>query len=436
MIAVIYMILATAMFYLQDAYFLVGGVEFSFKNPCAAAILLLALLNFMVTVRSGRTVVLARHTIVQMIPYMIPFFFSSVIWVFSGSNTVTIVNGIGMIVPQLLSVCVAAATLYLFGGRGIWYCLSSMCAANFFKVAEVVLEGGIGAFAQEFGELLSSFSGRNGPLMQQLEINDLTFAFGPFLIYLLLNRKEVPHFFAWLIPVSFLFLVGLKRIAVPAVALGFVAGALVRLLSEKAARQAAFCVALGMMAVSFLYIAGIRFGLFQYLEERMGLNTMGRVAMFANLEPYYDISFTYMGKGTGFERFVDWASGVKSAVPRRTVMQIHNDFLRMYLNIGFVGYWVWIWSHLMMRLRYWFRHGGKNAGCLFLGVSIYCFVLFATDNTIYYPYTLIACSLVPMSCRLDALADEETQKRRRQWNREDGRGAFAGRIEKMGDDWA
>ena len=44
MVAVIYIVLASAMFFLQDTYFLVGGVEFSLKNPCAVGILFLALL--------------------------------------------------------------------------------------------------------------------------------------------------------------------------------------------------------------------------------------------------------------------------------------------------------------------------------------------------------------------------------------------------------
>ncbi len=155
-----------------------------------------------------------------------------------------------------------------------------------------------------------------------------------------------------------------------------------------------------------------------YMEEKLGINTMGRMAMFANLEPYYDISITYMGKGTGFERFVDWASGVEYQVPLRTLMPIHNDFLRMYMNIGFAGYWIWIISFLMVRLHYWFRRAGKEAGCLFLGISIYCFVLYATDNTIYYPYTMIACAILPMSCCLDRLADAEMEEHRTRWEKD------------------
>ncbi len=418
MVAVIYLVLASAMFFLQDTYFLVGGVEFSLKNPCAVGILFLALLNFIVTVRPGRTIVLVRHTVAQVFPYLIPFLFSAVIWVVSGAESIAIINGVGMIVPQILSVLIAAATLYLFGEKGALYCLGAMCAANFIKVLTVAVEGGIGDFLEEFYLLLVSFSAENGPLMQQLEINDLTFAFGPFLIYLLLWRKKIPHSFLWFFVTLILFLLGLKRIAIPAVALGFVVAFFVRMLPEKAARQAAMCLAAGMIIVSFMYIVGIRSGLFLYMEEKLGINTMGRVAMFANLEPYYDISITYMGKGTGFERFVDWASGVEYQVPLRTLMPIHNDFLRMYMNIGFAGYWIWIISFLMVRMRYWFRRAGKEAGCLFLGISIYCFVLYATDNAIYYPYTMIACAILPMSCYLDRLADAEMEEQKARWEKD------------------
>lgn len=418
MVAVIYIVLASAMFFLQDTYFLVGGVEFSLKNPCAVGILILALLNFIVTVRPGRTIVLVRHAVVQVFPYLIPFLFSAVIWVVSGADSIAIINGMGMIVPQILSVLIAAATLYLFGEKGALYCLGAMCVANFIKVLTVVVKGGIGDFLEEFYLLLVSFSAENGPLMQQLEINDLTFAFGPFLIYLLLWRKKIPHSFLWFFVTLILFLLGLKRIAIPAVALGFVVAFFVRMLPEKAARQAAMCLAAGMIIVSFMYIVGIRSGLFLYMEEKLGINTMGRVAMFANLEPYYDISITYMGKGTGFERFVDWASGVEYQVPQRTLMPIHNDFLRMYMNIGFAGYWIWIISFLMVRLRYWFHRAGKEAGGLFLGISIYCFVLYATDNTIYYPYTMIACAILPMSCYLDRLADAEMEEHQTRWEKD------------------
>ena len=216
MIAMIYMLLATAMFFLQDAYFSVAGMELSLKNPCALAILFLALLNFIVTVRLDRVMVLARHTAVQALPYLIPLVFSSVLWVGARAEGATVLNGVSMIFPQLLSVLVAAATIYLFGGKGIWYCLGAMCAANFLSVLVVVYIGGPAEFFQEFYTLLATFSKETGPLMTQLETHDLTFAFGPFLLYLLLHWKTSPHPVLWLSLITLFCLVGLKRIAFPA----------------------------------------------------------------------------------------------------------------------------------------------------------------------------------------------------------------------------
>ena len=288
MVAIIYMILATAMFFLQDTYFLIGGVEFSLKNPCVVGILFLALINFIVTVRPGRTIILVRHTLVQLVPCAIPFFFSALIWVMSSADSIMIANGTGMIIPQISSVLVATATLYLFGSRGLWYCLGSMCLANFGRVLVVVWEGGVGAFMAEFYTLIVTFSVETGPLMEALEINDLTFAFGPFLIYLLLRRKEVSHWSLWMLASSLLFVIGLKRTAILAVILSVLVVWIVQLLPEKAARQTALVIGLGMLFVSFMYIVGIRYGLFQYLEAHFGIDTKGRVAMFMNLEPYYD----------------------------------------------------------------------------------------------------------------------------------------------------
>lgn len=404
------------MFFLQDTYFKIGGVDFSLKNPCALAILFLALLNFIATVRLGRFMVLARHTVVQMLPYLIPLFFSHM-GDFRNRRRHDCERHWHDYSPAPFSLR-GSGHIISVGEKGIWYCLGSMCAANILLILTVIAEGGAAAFLEEFRTLIVTFTAESGPLMMMLEVNDLTFAFGPFLIYLLLNRKEVPHFFLWLLVVTFLFMAGLKRIAIPAVILGVLIAFLLKKLPEKAARQTALCLSVGMMLVSFLYIAGIRMGLFEYLEAKLGINTMGRVNMFDNLAPYYDINFTFMGRGTGFERYVDWASGTIFQTPQRTIMQIHNDFMRMYLNIGFVGYWIWLWGYLVVRIRYWFRYAGKSAGCTFFAICIYCFVLYATDNTIYYPYTMIACALVPMSCNLDALADAELDKRSAHWGKQ------------------
>ena len=75
------------MFFLQDAYFSIGGMELSLKNPCALGIVFLALLNFIATVRLGRFMLLVRHALVQALPFLIPLVFSAAIWVSTGAES-------------------------------------------------------------------------------------------------------------------------------------------------------------------------------------------------------------------------------------------------------------------------------------------------------------------------------------------------------------
>ena len=95
MSSVLYMILATGMFFFQDTYFSLGSMELSLKNPCALAILFLALLNFTATVRLDRLMVLSRHTAVQALPYLVPLVFSAVIWVGTKAESAAVLNEIG-----------------------------------------------------------------------------------------------------------------------------------------------------------------------------------------------------------------------------------------------------------------------------------------------------------------------------------------------------
>lgn len=391
------------MFYTKDRYFLIGGLRLSLKNPCAIAILLLAAVVFLARGRLGRAMVLARHTLMQMLPYLVPLFCSFFIWVVRRADVRTIWNGMITVLPQLAAICVAAATLYLFGGRGVWYCLGAMCLANLLQVLDVIREGGLLPFWSELLALFRSFGLETGPLIRRLELHDLTFAFGPFLIYLPFTWREHCRPLPWFLAALAFFLIGLKRIAVPGVILGLAAAMLLRRMPEKGAKQTALCAAAGMMILSFVYLAAIRYGLFDYLETTLHLDTKGRMELYRMIGDHYTISPVYLGHGLGYERTMDWMA--RGLAGTGGFSQIHNDFLRMYVNVGFAGYWLWLVSYLILRTDYWFSRGGKDSGCLFFGVCVYCFLLYTTDNTIYYLYTTIACSLVPMACRLDALAD-------------------------------
>lgn len=389
------MILATAMFYFNKGTIVVGGFGFMYHYLLAGGILLLAMWVFLVRLQLERAILLIKYSFILSIPYYVPLILSFIVWIMSFSELRLIIREIFVIVYQFLGIGVAAATLYLFGKKGIWYCLASMILAYMLRAAYVIAGAGLAPFLIEFKDLLLSFSAQTGPLMRQMEIHDQTFAFGTFLIFLLLNIKEVRHIFWWLSLTLLCFLLGFKRIAFMGLICAIAFTFILHFFSEKAARQIAIFIAYVSIIASFLYIVTIRYGLFDILEKVLHINTMGRRKFYEAIKQYYEINVAYMGKGMGFLSSTNW---MDNSVERNIVL--HNDFLRMYIEAGFLGYFAWIWSHFVLRMEIFFRKQGKKTGLMFFALFIYSYINYLTDNTVYYHYTNMAFSMVMLACCL------------------------------------
>ena len=86
----------------------------------------------------------------------------------------------------------------------------------------------------------------------------------------------------------------------------------------------------------------------------------------------------------------------------------HNEFVRMYVEVGFFGYIVWFIFYLPVRLSYMWKHGGKRAGILTLAFSIYCMITYATDNTLYYYFINLSTFILML---YELMPDEETERK-------------------------
>ena len=69
-----------------------------------------------------------------------------------------------------------------------------------------------------------------------------------------------------------------------------------------------------------------------------------------------------------------------------SIRALHNDFLKMYIELGFIGFCLWVfWWLLKMPKILQKRYGIKKVFvCLLL--VLYAFVLYTTDNAESYTY--------------------------------------------------
>lgn len=395
MTAFIYMTLATAMFFWVEKEIRLGDFSLMYQFLLGAAIILWAMYSFLIHLKPERAKGLIRHSFILSVSYYVPILFSFIIWIISLEKIRTMIHGFFLVIYMFLGIGVAAATLYIFGKKGVWYCLASMVLANMLRALLIIRTAGFRPFINELKTLLLTFANETGSVIVQMEIHDQTFAFGTFLIFLLVYKNQNRYGFWWLLLTLFNFLLGLKRIAVIGAVAAVTVVFFLDFFPEKAVQKVSVFISYILIGLTFIYIVAVHKGLFGFLENELHINTMFRNTLYEVLSQYYEISITYMGKGLGFSS-TDWLN-----LRGMPAVEIHNDFLRMYVEMGFMGYLIWIWSHFVFRMKYFFAAGGKKAGVLFLALSIYSFINYITDNTLFYYDTIIAFSITIIACCMD-----------------------------------
>ena len=385
LIKIIYLALSGAMFYFTQGAIEAGGFGFMYRYLFGMGIIAMGFFSFLVHPNMERAKKLFHGFLIVSAAYIVTVLWSTVIWISTFAEFRTMTRGFFFPFYQILSAATAVSTLYMFGKKGIWYCLGGMCIGNSVIILQTIAGGGLGTFIEELVTLLTTFGEQTGALMHEVEVHDLTFAFGSFAVFLVLDPhlKKKGWWAAFLATMLFM-VVGLKRIEVGAVILAVIVCWPLKYMQSKTAKKIAFVFSFVIILCTFAYIIAIHAGLFDYLEAH-GMDTKGRNGLYRYLNTQYSISPSFMGRGLGFSNTAWDLSGVEWIGIKQDAY--HNEFLRMYIEVGFVGYVVWFLMYLPVRLGYVWKHGGQLAGVLTLAYSIYCMITYATDNTLYYFYT-------------------------------------------------
>ena len=414
LLRVIYLALASIMFYFTNEGVIVGGIGVMYQYLFAMAIIMLAFTAFLVKPDSYRMALTLRYGWRLGAHYLWIELYSMLVWGLSLSRFNIITRGSFFVVYQLLGILTAAATIYLFGRKGVRILLAAILIANGIHVVESIVDNGAGAFLREYVELIVSFTGKTGPIMKSFENLGYAFVLGYFLLYQVLEamfdrrlRKqgfECPSMFRrewWLFLLAgACFLLGLKRGVLFAVFVGFIAGILLMNLQARETRSAIRILCILLVLFGFAYVIGCYYGVLEWLET-IGINTNTRARFLEQIRDYYEMGIGYLGKGAGYvSRMMGEGSFVQVSngyVPG----DIHNDYLRQYIELGFFGFLVWMLLFSNYKVEYFF-HGLKTETDRLHGVMAMCFivanyVVFLIDNTLYYFKVTMMVSLLVMA---------------------------------------
>lgn len=394
-LAALYFLLTCGMYYFKDEY-LDLGIHFMYKFILTAVIAALSFLIFLIRTNLPRGGWLLRYLILLSLPNLTAIMASVPLWVFQTQKLTQIRRGLFDQLYTLGILLVMAGILYIFGRRGLWLNLAALLGANFITFVRVVYESGISVYLQELRTLIVTFAKETGPTIQRMEIHEVTFALGVYLIYYILNWNECRRdrlARILLIPTLFCFLSGFKRIGIAAIALAVGVWLILKVVARKySGRFWLMAASFAAVLAAFLYICMVKNGLFEFISTHFGLDTMGRRELSQFIDQYYWVGLDYFGNGAGFvtRLFSDLPAGY-------TIRALHNDILILYIDSGFWGFWVWMLCYFPLRVWYANKWQGLQKGILCLCMETYILATAATDNTIYYTYVAGALAICLMA---------------------------------------
>lgn len=382
---------ATLMYYLLQEV-LQLPVYFTFRHVLALVLIASAFVCFLIRPNIARASTAVKAGMVLSAQMLVMLTASLLIWCVERTETVLIFRGLSyyfFFINQISAAFAAMAMLYVFGERGLWYNLLAILTANVMMIVTIMAEYGVGTYFRELWTLIRTFSDETGAVIIHAEIHELAFCVGGYLVYLLLYPRRSAWYLLFLGVSGFCFLSAFKRIAMAAIAAALAMGWLLRLLEKRGRHKLAFKIMTAVMAAAIVvllaYVAVVKLGVFTWLEEA-GINTSGRAETYEAVDGMYTFSPAFLGRGMGY---LTYQIGQDTTLNMDTV---HNDFLQLYIDVGFWGYILWLAAFTLLRIRYFGRRGNTAAAINAFAVLMYMLLTSSTDNTMNYPlvHTTIA----------------------------------------------
>ena len=378
-------------YFLEESFNL--GLFVTYRHVFALVLVISTVFAFLLKPNIARGAASLKSALVYCTPLIVIVLISLFIWFTKQVDTVVIARGLSavFIYTNMFSFTFAAvAFLYVFGEKGIWYNLIAILISNFFIIFTVISQNGIGPFISEFSTLVFSFAGQTGDVIVQAEVHELAFCLGAYIIYMCLKPKK--NFVFWLMfGLSLIcFLTSFKRIGIIAIVVAIVVGLFLRLIAKlnlNTAKNSAIIISVFTVILLIGYIAIIKMDVFTLLEKA-GIDTSGRVEIYDSVDKFYDFSLEFLGNGIGFLTY-QLSNNVNIGVSA-----VHNDFLQYFIDLGFVGYILWLVSMTVVRVCYFGRKKRIDNAIITLALTVYLVIVSTTDNTMNYPLLTMVLAVI------------------------------------------
>lgn len=333
---------------------------------------------------------------------------SVVIWILDFQTVGYILKGSSKMSFQFLNILIVIAAGYLFEEKAAKYTFFGLALGNIVIIILGALTTGVGGAINDMVKNITSFGAgevvENSKFIRAIEIHDITFVMGVYVIYFLFFCHGEKNRFLYAAIALFLFMAGLKRIAFLSMILAIVFAVFASWLNPKSQARLVTVVSLAVVVFCYYYLSIIHSGAFTAFLEEHDIELMGREKIYDFISNFYTISPSYRGKGYEFcVQLLRSMKGTKDQVVNITA--VHNDILKMYVELGFWGFFVWIIGYYVYQTHWFLTRCGEKTAICFMTINLYMLVSYMTDNNMFYYWSSMAIRIIPMAFFFDPVKE-------------------------------
>lgn len=395
---VLYMAFAIPMFYFHLLDISLGGIGFMYRYLFGMGIIFMAFMSFLISPDLKKMITCIKDSMVLSMPYLWTLIYSLFLWAFTMAQFKVVTRGFSQVLYQIIAILVAASSLYLYKEKGIYRLLFAMIASDCIFLVEAAMQNGFGAVLKEYIDVVLTFTAKTGPIMKSFENNGHSYAYGFFLTYYVMHPRENKRNLPWAIVAVLFYFLGLKRSGLLAIGVAVLFGVII----TRFKNPAKFLKYTSWLLIAFgvIYVIASYYGVFDWMET-IGIDTKERAWLYRQFIPYYDIAPGFFGHGAGYVSGTIVTGDIVLESPSGFVLgDIHSDFLRQYIELGFFAYIIWLWTTLWPRAKHFFHNNetvaDKKHGILAAVVIVVSFIIYTTENSYYHYYTTMFTVLAIM----------------------------------------
>jgi len=141
----------------------------------------------------------------------------------------------------------------------------------------------------------------------------------------------------------------------------------------------------------FLYVYSIKSGFIYTFIQEHNINSMARTDLWKGIESTYSFTPIFMGRGVGFaSKWMDNNWMTLNINGLTGSMGIHNDILKSYIEIGFVGLSIYFYTLLYRNAKRIFVKIGHKESFIYFVLTMFQMLIWFTDNiSIYHNFLWI-----------------------------------------------